>query len=77
MGSLFSLVRIGLTKGFKRFSNFFKRKPSKTSKSKSQVYIQAIYYDFIFYNTSSFTSEFIQIYMYGISSSKLVVQSKN
>lgn len=37
MGGLFSLVRIGLTKGFKRFSNFFKRKPSKTSKSKSDI----------------------------------------
>ena len=37
MGGLFSLVRIGLTKGFKRFSNFFKRKPSKTSKPKSEI----------------------------------------
>ena len=37
MGGLFSLVRIGLTKGFKRFSNFFKRKPSKTSKPKSDI----------------------------------------
>ena len=37
MGGLFSLVRIGLTKGFKRFSNFFKRKPSKTSKPKSNI----------------------------------------
>ena len=37
MGGLFSLVRIGLTKGFKRFSNFFKRKPSKTSKQKSEI----------------------------------------
>ena len=37
MGGLFSLVRIGLTKGFKSFSNFFKRKPSKTSKPKSDI----------------------------------------
>ena len=37
MGGLFSLVRIGLTKGFKRFSNFFKRKPSKISKPKSDI----------------------------------------
>lgn len=37
MGGLFSLVRLGLTKGFKRFSNFFKRKPSKTSKPKSDI----------------------------------------
>lgn len=37
MGILFSLVRIGLTKGFKSFSNFFKRKPSKTSKPKSDI----------------------------------------
>ena len=37
MGGLFSLARLGLTKGFKRFSNFFKRKPSKTSKPKSDI----------------------------------------
>lgn len=37
MGGLFSLVRLGLTKGFKSFSNFFKRKPSKTSKRKSDI----------------------------------------
>ena len=37
MGGLFSLARLGLRKGFKRFSNFFKRKPSKTSKPKSEI----------------------------------------
>lgn len=37
MGGLFSLARLGLTKGFKRFSNLFKRKPSKTSKPKSEI----------------------------------------
>lgn len=37
MGGLFSLARLGLTKGLKRFSNFFKRKPSKTSKPKSDI----------------------------------------
>lgn len=37
MGGLFSLAKIGLIKGFKRFSNFFKRKPLKTSKPKSDI----------------------------------------